>query len=275
MATITASVGRRGVNREPDVRVVQELLNRHVATLGLQPLSVDGRVGTNTIAALETFQRRTVGMANPDARVDPGGRTLAALNGEPGSPAAATTASEPVRDPNWPPRPSFAPLVTDASRAEIFGRYEYVHEPLPGNAENIRITGNWVQQNIVQVQLNMGPTLGVRHVQFHRLAAQQLQSLWQAWESAGLLDRVLTFHGAFSARYVRGSTRTLSNHAFGSAFDINKPWNDLYHQPALLGDRGCVRELVPIANEHGFYWGGHFNRLDGMHFEVARLMGAD
>jgi D-alanyl-D-alanine carboxypeptidase-like protein len=30
-----------------------------------------------------------------------------------------------------------------------------------------------------------------------------------------------------------------------------------------------VRELVPIAAEDGFYWGGHSSRCDGMHFEVA------
>jgi D-alanyl-D-alanine carboxypeptidase len=29
-----------------------------------------------------------------------------------------------------------------------------------------------------------------------------------------------------------------------------------------------VRELVEIAYQHGFYWGGHFSPLDGMHFEV-------
>ncbi|PYN75607.1 MAG: hypothetical protein DMD96_27450 [Candidatus Rokuibacteriota bacterium] len=28
---------------------------------------------------------------------------------------------------------------------------------------------------------------------------------------------------------------------------------------------------VPIAQEHGFYWGDHFSRCDGMHFEVARV----
>lgn len=33
-----------------------------------------------------------------------------------------------------------------------------------------------------------------------------------------------------------------------------------------------MRELVPIANDFGFYWGGHFrSRLDGMHFEIAEL----
>jgi hypothetical protein len=44
--------------------------------------------------------------------------------------------------------------------------------------------------------------------------------------------------------------------------------------PALLGHDGTVRELVSIANAHGFYWGGHFrNRPDGMHFEIAEVRG--
>ena len=106
---------------------------------------------------------------------------------------------------------------------------------------------------------------------FHKLAAAQLQALWEAWEKAGLLKQVLTFEGAFVARFIRGSTSTLSNHAFGSAFDINYRWNKLGARPALVGETGSVRELVPIAHEHGFYWGGHFNRRDGMHFEVALL----
>jgi len=40
----------------------------------------------------------------------------------------------------------------------------------------------------------------------------------------------------------------------------------------LVGQKGCVRELVPIAHENGFYWGGHFSRLDGMHFEIAKIL---
>lgn len=64
-----------------------------------------------------------------------------------------------------------------------------------------------------------------------------------------------------------------SNHAWGTAFDINVPWNGLGATPALVGARGSVRKLVPLANEHGFYWGGHFNgRPDGMHFEIAQIL---
>jgi hypothetical protein len=78
---------------------------------------------------------------------------------------------------------------------------------------------------------------------------------------------VLTWDGSFVPRFIRGSRTTLSNHAFGTAFDINCGYNRLGTIPALLGNKGYVRELVELANEHGFYWGGHFAspRSDGMH----------
>jgi hypothetical protein len=107
---------------------------------------------------------------------------------------------------------------------------------------------------------------------FHRLAARQLAGMWADWETAGLLDRILSFDGSFNARFIRGSTTLLSNHAFGTAFDINAAENTLGTRPLLVGQRGSIRELVPIANKWGFYWGGHFgSRPDGMHFEIAFL----
>ena len=85
---------------------------------------------------------------------------------------------------------------------------------------------------------------------------------------------MLTWAGLWNPRFVRGSRRTLSNHAYASAFDINAPWNGLRRQPALVGKRGSVRELVAVANELGWWWGGHgfppdYGRKDGMHFELA------
>jgi peptidoglycan hydrolase-like protein with peptidoglycan-binding domain len=185
-------------------------------------------------------------------------------------PAADATSS------NFPPRPNFSPLLSDAQRAELFGHFHYVHAPVAGNPENIRILGSWQSENIVNVAIpQLRAALGPRAaqtMQFHRRAARQLQGLWSEWEAAGLLDRVLTYEGAFVPRFIRGSTSVLSNHAFGSAFDINYAWNKLGARPALVGSKGCVRELVPIAHRWGFYWGGHFNRRpDGMHFEIAIL----
>ncbi|MCA9133726.1 MAG: M15 family metallopeptidase [Planctomycetales bacterium] len=280
MTTISGSVGRNGQNQDADVRIVQELLNRHVPRLGVQPLVVDGDVGPLTLAAITAFQRQVVGFARPDGRVDPNGRTWRALTqaGTPGTPRlpptpVATPAAQPEVDADWPPRPSFSALVGDAARANVFGRFQYTHDPLPDNPENIRVSGTWRRDNIVRTSIDMGPMVGTRTVYFHRLAVTQLESLWRAWGEAGLLDRVRTYAGSYVPRFIRGSTRTLSNHAYGSAFDINAAWNGLGRTPAAVGSIGCVRELVPLAHQYGFYWGGHFrSRPDGMHFEVAKIL---
>lgn len=92
-----------------------------------------------------------------------------------------------------------------------------------------------------------------------------------------MLDRVIIWNGSYSPRFIRGrkddTADSLSNHAFGTAFDINYDpatnLNGLNAVPALVGQPGSVRELAAIAHHFGFYWGGHFPRLDGMHFEVA------
>jgi hypothetical protein len=63
----------------------------------------------------------------------------------------------------------------------------------------------------------------------------------------------------------------LSNHSFGSAFDIDAVDNGFGSVPALCGRRGATRELVASANALGVYWGGHFGRQDGMHFEISKL----
>jgi hypothetical protein len=106
------------------------------------------------------------------------------------------------------------------------------------------------------------------------VAAEQLKRLWAAWEAAGLLKFVKTFDGAWVPRTIRLKPTVLSNHAYGTAFDINATWNGLMRVAALVGQEGSVRELVPLANAHGFYWGGHWNydgkgASDGMHFEWA------
>jgi len=281
MASIQASVGREGVNRPGDVEAVQSLLNKFAKKLDVKALKVDGVAGPRTRTTIETFQRRIVGLKYPDGRVDPNGKTLKSLNNPPPTgkqdpapkkPETGAETPKNVEGVNWPPKPGFPPLVSNAQRANIFGSFEYKSTPTPDSPEDITIQGDWVQKNIVKVSIDMGPHVGVRNVRFHRLAKDQLVRLWESWGKAGLLDRVLTYSGAFYPRFIRGSTKTLSNHSYGTAFDINVAWNGLTKTPALVGKKGSVRELVPIANECGFYWGGHFSRLDGMHFEVAKLV---
>ena len=80
--TISASVGRGGVNRQADTVTIQGLLNRvPVSSGGPTPLlDVDGLCGPITTSAIQNFQLKQWGWALADGRVDPAGPTLARLN---------------------------------------------------------------------------------------------------------------------------------------------------------------------------------------------------
>lgn len=115
-------------------------------------------------------------------------------------------------------------------------------------------------------------------VRFFQKAQAQLLAAFAEIEAQGLQDRLLSFAGSFNARLIRkrggGAVHTPSNHAFGTAFDINSEFNPQGSKPLAVGHRGSVRELVPIFERHGFKWGGGFPTPDGMHFEVAALIEA-
>ncbi|TVQ36315.1 MAG: DUF4157 domain-containing protein [Geminicoccaceae bacterium] len=81
--------GMRG-NIDQDVHVIRFLLNTFIIGQRLTrslPLFMSGPVSPAMIGVIEDFQRRFVGMQNPDGRVDPGGATLAKLNGSVFQPA--------------------------------------------------------------------------------------------------------------------------------------------------------------------------------------------
>jgi peptidoglycan hydrolase-like protein with peptidoglycan-binding domain len=174
---------------------------------------------------------------------------------------------------DYPALPSFSPLVSNKERQAIFGPLEFEPAPTNENPERIRITNQWDQQNIANVKLDTligkkgAPSTGI--VQFNKKASTALNKLFSDWQAAGLIDQILTWDGSYVPRFVRGSRTVLSNHAFGTAFDINADWNRRGVEPAWPGEKGCLFDLVPIAHKNGFYWGGHFDTRDGMHFEWA------
>jgi len=183
--------------------------------------------------------------------------------------------------PNWPPRPAnLTPLSGTRGREEIFGRFEFRPDPPNNFGDAIVITDDWESRNIVSVDIPQLQAVRGRprnnRVRFHGKAADQFAALWRAWEDAGLLHLVATWNDSFVPRFMRNAPHErskLSNHSFGSAFDINVEGNEFGAEPARVGKKNSVRELVPIANEHGFFWGGHFRRRpDGMHFEVAKIL---
>jgi len=79
---LAGSVGTNGLNRSKDVESVQTALRRLADVMfdpPLHPGPADGKSGEGTEGAIESFQRR-LGFRKPDARIDPGGTTLARLN---------------------------------------------------------------------------------------------------------------------------------------------------------------------------------------------------
>jgi hypothetical protein len=111
--SLSASVGRGGVNRPSDVKLVQRLINAHLP-VPIALLVEDGAVGPKTIFAIETYQRRTLGMNPPDGRVDPGGATFRSLTGG----AVAPPSPLPAPAPKSPSRVgTFPPDVTEAAQA--------------------------------------------------------------------------------------------------------------------------------------------------------------
>jgi hypothetical protein len=190
---------------------------------------------------------------------------------------------QPVQPPPPPPQqpPPRLPLkpLTHRARTQTFGVFGFRATPTPGAPESISINREWLAANIVVLELpHLAPINGGVPVKarVHKLAAPRWLALFDAWRKAKLLGKILTYNGSFVARYKRGHAggglEDLSNHSWGTAIDLNAQWNRLGQRPAPVGAMGSLIELVPIANDLGFAWGGDFvSRPDGMHFECVRL----
>lgn len=229
------------------------------------PVVVDGDFGPHTEAFTIQFQQ-LMRVSPADGVV--GNCTIGAAMSK-GFEVLPTGHSEAS---SFPERPEDVRPLTAAERVARFGSFEFEPHPTPGNPEGIRVLSRSPEFKLVDVFLpkligvNGFPRSG--KVLFHAAGADNLVSLVDAWDRAGLLGKILSWGGSYVPRFVRGSRKTLSNHAWGTAFDINAAWNGLGRMPAKAGDKGSIRELVPLAVEHGFYSGIWFTRPDGMHFEL-------
>lgn len=79
---LEAAVGPGKKNREQDVLIVQALLNlRYVKkkVCGLDEVTLDGGWGKGTLAAIQSFQAKTLGQAKPTGVIEPGGADLKEL----------------------------------------------------------------------------------------------------------------------------------------------------------------------------------------------------
>ena len=162
-----------------------------------------------------------------------------------------------------PQKPENLKFLTLQEKQSVLGVFVYTV-----NADStIQITTrrNFKIVNVVVPQLQLQCNL--KSILLNEKCAESCVKMFQNFEDAGLLDRILTFDGSYAPRMVRGSKTMLSTHAFGSAIDLNYKWNQLNTDGALVGEDGSVRELVMIAYENNWAWGGWFSRCDPMHFE--------
>lgn len=182
----------------------------------------------------------------------------------------------------FPPKPTFGspsnPLSTLLTK---LGNPKYVVTN-PGTYHSpIKFTDGWSSKNVSRVYIKAldgvpfyakNGQKGSGSISFYTNAHKAIQDLFSAWDQAGLSSKILTFEGTYNPRVIGRST-TPSNHSFGTAFDINGSWNPQGKAPAGIGKEGCLLELVPIATQHKFYWGGFYSgtSVDGMHFEYAGL----
>ena len=175
---------------------------------------------------------------------------------------------------NWPEKPVFRPF-SQKEYQQRFGPFSWKLKTGHNPGREIEIKSPWAEENLVFINtplLAPLPPYKAGRMRVHKKVAGQFENLFQQWEKARLKLLLLTYDGGFYPRMIRGSDSQISAHSYGIAFDINAQWNGLGRIPPKTGEEGSVRELVEIAHENGFYWGGHFTRKDGMHFEVAKIL---
>jgi hypothetical protein len=74
--------------------------------------------------------------------------------------------------------------------------------------------------------------------------------------------------GSLCVRLIRGSSSSISTHAFGLSLDLN-----IDGKLDTLGDGRTQLGLTILADffrNEGWYWGAGFGREDSMHFEASR-----
>ena len=80
----------------------------------------------------------------------------------------------------------------------------------------------------------------------------------------GHINEVKSWDGCFNIRQQRGSSKA-SLHSWGLAIDINASWN-ARGSPSTLSEG-----LVLCFKDAGFDWGGDFEFIDAMHFQLREF----
>lgn len=108
--------------------------------------------------------------------------------------------------------------------------------------------------------------LGVipKRIYCNRDMVKPLEKAFNNIISGGFLNELRTWDGCFNIRTKRGGS-TQSLHSWGIAVDINASWNKFGKKPTMHTG------IVKAFESAGFDWGGHWDRPDGMHFQLSIL----
>lgn len=239
-------------------------------------LEVTGQFDDRTDFVTRRWQRSNgldtdgeVGRASWRAAIAEGFPVIADDEDAPAEPSAKASVGR------FPARPAgLRPYTSNEERMRVFGKFAYRSAPTRSNPEAIEITDSWADKHIVMANVAGLYAIGKCRkaaVPCHRAFQPAVERFFAEAHKAGMLRRlVVSYDGLWVPRFIRGSRKTLSNHAWGTAFDLNADANALGHEPAAWGQPGCLYEFVALAHECGMWWGGHFSRRDGMHFELAQ-----
>lgn len=169
--------------------------------------------------------------------------------------------------------------------------FKWKHAPTPSDPDHIKILDSWDVLNIGSFaceELSAWTHGKSRIVTLNHSVKDSFLALWKAWTKEGVLELLkadysptftpsgqpkIVVHdgwaGAYNPRFKRGvphdqNPNHLSNHASGHAFDI---CSRRYPLGRAVDGPDLMHMLVPIAESHGWKWGGSFIRPDGMHFQ--------
>jgi hypothetical protein len=156
--------------------------------------------------------------------------------------------------------PKILLYLSNSERDNWFGPLRAIKFPIATNPEAVLITNDFEKQNIITETF---PIIG--SIRIHRQAAPSLRRIMREIEAKGWAHKIKSFNGSFVPRFVRGSETSLSSHAYGTSIDINAAENGQGMEPTE-----DQKQLAPIFEKHGWYWGDRFKSLrDPMHFEFV------
>ncbi len=189
---------------------------------------------------------------------------------------ARRTASGPA-DPPKPANASYRTLNTDPKHGREF-EYQWqaggcFNQSCTQRHITIISPANWAAQHVRIVTIPELPIL--RGLKLHVAVQPQFLGWFKAIVAKGLKSKITSYDGSFVPRTLTNKPSVRSNHAFGSAIDLNAKYNGYGQPQAPRGSTGSVAEIADFCADFGLYWGGWYSgNKDAMHFEAVRVLEA-